>query len=358
MKTSPAECANVPAESTVSVRVVRAMVEAVKQAGVPAARFLDFAQLAPEQLEAGEGRLPVSKVWALCELALDHTGDPALGLHWAESLGEGNFAPISNLLLNSATLRQGLALLSQFHRLLSDHVSHQLVERDDTATLEVAPLSGPSPRVQRFYSEMTVAGLSRLVRYIAAPEQPTRVCLAYAAPPYHAEYARICGGHVLFKQPFTGVVFDRALLDLPPPHKDQDVHQALLALAERRLLRITQRTPYVLRVHEHLIQQVNPLRVDMSAVARSLDLGIRALRQHLANEGKVYNEVADEAFAVVAKNLLREKRRTIQETAFEMGFSDASAFHRAFKRCTGTTPSAYREAPIDDEQSAAPAARS
>lgn len=349
MKASPVEFVEVAAESTVSVRVVRALVEALKKAGVAPERFLASAQLTPEQLEAGEDRLPGSKVWALCELALDLTGDPALGLHWAESLGEGNFAPLSNLLLNSATLRQSLELLSQFHRVLSDHRSHELVEQDDTATLLVAPLHGPSLRVQRFYMEMTVAGLSRLVGYIAGPAQPTRVCLTYAAPAYHAEYARVCGGEVLFKQSFTGVVFDRALLDVPPPHKDRDVHQVLLALAERRLLRIMQRTPYVLRVHQELIKHVNPLRVDMNAVARALEIGIRVLRQHLASEGKAYNEVADEAFAVVAKGLLREKRHTIQEAAFEMGFSDASAFHRAFKRCTGTTPSAYREAPLDDE---------
>jgi len=338
-----------PRESTVSVRVVRALTEAVKQAGVAPERFLAAAQLGPEQLDAVEDRLPLSRVWTLCELALDLTGDPALGLHWAASLGEGNFAPISNLLLHSATLRQGLELLNHFHRLLSDHVSHQLIERDDTATLQVAPLTGASERTQRFYSEMTVAGLSRIVRYVGPPTRAPRVCFEYAAPAYYAEYARICGGDVHFNQRITGIVFDRALLDLPPPHKDNDVHQVLLALAERRLLRVTQRTPYVQRVFQHLVQQPNPLRVEMNTVARALELGIRSLRRRLADEGKSFNEIADEAFTLVAKNLLREKRRTIQETAFEMGFSDASAFHRAFKRCAGITPSAYREAPLDDE---------
>jgi AraC-like DNA-binding protein len=49
-----------------------------------------------------------------------------------------------------------------------------------------------------------------------------------------------------------------------------------------------------------------------------------------------------EAAAIVAKRLLFDSRHSIQETAFAMGFSDASAFHHAFKRWTGTTPTRFR----------------
>src|SRR4051812_42039129 len=70
-------------QSTVSMAVVRGLVEAVEQAGVARADFLRAAQL---DLQPPEARLPRSEVDRLCELALDLTGDPALGLHWAERL--------------------------------------------------------------------------------------------------------------------------------------------------------------------------------------------------------------------------------------------------------------------------------
>ena len=88
-------------------------------------------------------------------------------------------------------------------------------------------------------------------------------------------------------------------MDAPAPHKDVDVHKALLAVAERRLLRITQRTPYALRVREALVREASPHRADMDSVARSLGLSARSLRRRLANEDKSYGEVANEARAIV-----------------------------------------------------------
>ena len=120
------------------------------------------------------------------------------------------------------------------------------------------------------------------------------------------------------------------------------MHEALHSLAERRLLRVTGNTPYGARVREFLLRQGNPHRTDMRAVAQALGLSVRSLRRRLASEGEAYDVIATDAQAAVAKQLLGQKQRTIQETAYELGFSDTSTFHRAFKRWTGMTPSAYR----------------
>jgi AraC-like DNA-binding protein len=84
----------------------------------------------------------------------------------------------------------------------------------------------------------------------------------------------------------------------------------------------------------------------MTRVARALELSRRSLRRRLEAEGSSYRMIVKEALAIVAKQYLRERRLTIQETAYEMGFADPTTFHRAFKRWTGTTPSAYREASL------------
>lgn len=92
-----------------------------------------------------------------------------------------------------------------------------------------------------------------------------------------------------------------------------------------------------------------PHRTDMQSVARALDISVRSLRRRLEAEGKSYNDILNEALATVAKHLLNDPRRTIQEVAYDMGFSDPSTFHRAFKRWTGVTPSAYRESQLNTD---------
>ncbi|HKU41506.1 MAG TPA: AraC family transcriptional regulator [Polyangiales bacterium] len=341
MTQSCAPLLGVSRESTVSVRVVRGLADALEVSGVPATELLRAAQLGPEQLESSDIRLPRWEVYRLCELAMDLADDPAFGLHWAEHLSGNTFVPISHLIAHAPTLRHAFDALSHFQRLISDRYGYELTESSDRVTVRCLDLYGASPRMQRFTAEMITMGVIRLLRMYSPRAQPERVCFAYSAPSYHAEYARLFERAPQFDQPFTGVVFDRALMSRPSQHKDEDLHEALCSIAERRVVNLTQRTSYAQRVHEYLVQH-DPRTSDMSTVARALGMSVRSLRRRLADEGKSYHDVAHDALASVAKRLLLEQRHSIQETAYELGFAEPATFHRAFKRWTGMTPNEYR----------------
>jgi AraC-like DNA-binding protein len=248
---------------------------------------------------------------------------------------------VSDLIAHSATLRDGLSALSQFHALLSDYANVQLSEHDHRVTVHCAPWNGLSPRMQRFASEIVVAGLFQLIRSFDARARLQRASFEYPAPDYLAEYTRVFQRAECFEQRFTGIVFDRTLMDTASPHRDDDMRDALRAVAERHLLR-AQKASVALCVRKLLVERGSSLRTDMRSVARSLGLSVRSLRRHLAAEGESYSAIVNDALLRRAKRFLVEERRSIQETAHEMGFSNASAFHRAFKAWTGTTPHAFR----------------
>lgn len=320
--------------------------DAVEKSSGKRAELLRAAKIDGELLETNDARLPLSDVYRVTGLALELTGDPALGLHWAERWTATTFVPVSYLLAHSPSLRQAFASLSRFGSLLSDDPGYELLEHDGKVTLRCRMPGDQALPVRRFMAEMVVASFFRILRTRNVPGQPELVCFEHAAPPYHDEYARVFHGAARFEQGFTGLVFDAALLEMAGPHRDDGIHEAMHTLAERRVSQLGQGGPYSLRVRELLVQRGWPRRIDMQAVARALGMSVRSLRRRLSSEGKSYVELEHAAFAIVATRLLRDQQRTIQEAAYEMGFSDTSTFHRAFKRSTGTTPTKYLQQPV------------
>jgi AraC-like DNA-binding protein len=338
-----AELADAPIEPTVSIRVVQSVIEALEKQGVPRERFLKAAQLDAALLMNADTRLPRSKMREASEVALELSGDPAFGLHWAECLTANSFNLISHLIAHAGSLRQTFETLFQFGQLLTDQLGIELIEREKSVEVRYALALNASARVQRLESEMAMLGLSRVLRALGPTARVDRVSFEYSAPAHRAEYTRVFEGAERFDQPFTGLVFDRALMNVAPPRKDEDLHSELRALAERRILRLAQGSPYSVRVRELLMKQISLHETGMETVARLLGVSERSLRRHLASEGTSYTSVAKDAFATRALRLLRDEHRSIQETAYEMGFTNPNSFHRAFKRCTGTTPSAVRQ---------------
>jgi AraC-like DNA-binding protein len=95
------------------------------------------------------------------------------------------------------------------------------------------------------------------------------------------------------------------------------------------------------------LRRAFPRWLDMDEVARELGMSTRSLRRHVSREGVKFTELVAQVQREIAERLLRDPARSIQQTAYEMGFSSPSAFYRAFKRWTGQAPSDFREADQD-----------
>ncbi len=329
-------------EDSLSIRLVRALVDGVEHRGVTRADFLHRAQWDPQRLAVVEGRVPYSELGRLSELALDLTRDPALGLHTLKAIRAESVDLVAQLVVRAPTARDAFESLLRLHKLLDDECRLRLKETGRDVTIRYECPGGLSARAARYLTEINVHGLYALLRYFAPHARPRRVCFAYRAPSYRAEYRRVFRGLERFDQPFTGVVFDRALMDAAPMYHDEELHRTVHELAASRVLRLTRGARCVDRVRDVLARHEAPSAATMSSVARALSISPRTLRRQLAAEGMSYDAVAQAALAQRARTLLAVERRTIRETALALGYSDPSAFHRAFKRWTGTTPSAVR----------------
>lgn len=102
-------------------------------------------------------------------------------------------------------------------------------------------------------------------------------------------------------------------------------------------------TTWAARVLRALGTDLSRNNLGVEQVARQLSVPTRTLQRRLQEEGTSFEAVADRLRQELAERYLCDRRLGIQETAFLLGYSDVSAFHRAFSRWTGMSPARYRE---------------
>lgn len=328
-------------EPTVAPQVLAALVAAVEATGVSREQFLRAIGRSGQDLWTQSERLPLSEVLTACGLALELSGEPALGLRWAQGLSVREFSPVSHLLAHTPSLRHGLTLLAKFEPLFCDRRLYEVIEHSDTVTIRMSSWHFDTPVLERFASEMLLAAMTKVVSLYVPRTPPRVVRLRYGAPAHLAEYERVFGGRLRFGQATTEVVFDRRLLDQPSPHADHDLQLALSSIAEQRLDRVAQASPPSERVRDQLSARL-PYRSTMDDVAKALRTSPRSLRRQLTREGTSFREIEHQVLRATAVRLLRERGLTIQAIAHELDFADAATFHRAFKGWTGQTPSEFR----------------
>jgi AraC-like DNA-binding protein len=328
---------------SVSIVLVRVLADAVEAAGVDRERWFAAARFDARRLEDTNGRVEHEEYGRLQAVALELSGDPALGLRLGEASNVAAFDVIGHLAAHASTLRHGFDTVMRFGAILDDGGARWALEENGDSALLRCSFPATSAIGARMYAEFALSGLMRMIRQFAGPKARARhAYFQHPAPGYRSEYTRLFGGAETFEHAFTGIEFERRLLDLPQPHVHPELYAALEVEAARRLARLTAPAGYAERTREYLVARMLEAQPDMAAVARHFRISVRTLRRRLQEEGVSYAELIEQAQAVIAKRMLGDTRRSIHETAYAMGFADPSGFHRAFKRWTGQTPNAFR----------------
>lgn len=323
--------------------MVRAVVEVVELAGVSRQQLFRRAELDERRVLDDSAAFEQSEFSRLQEAAIDVTGNEALGLYLAEHVSESAFAVVGHLVNHAPTLREAIEAAITYGSIVSEGYHLKLGGQRDRAKL-VYEFPRTSPRSDRMQADFAMAGFLKLIRIFAgAQAQPTQVSFEYAAPRNLLDYERAFGRTAIFEQRVTGIEFPRRFLSCSPLHKNPELFAVLREQADRVLER---RAPDqgLSELLRRFLEACVPARIPtMSEAAQELGISARSLRRRLSKEGLSYRTLLKDALEHSAMRMLSASRRSVQETAYAVGFSDPAAFSRAFKRWKGVTPKQFRD---------------
>ncbi|CAB3805335.1 HTH-type transcriptional regulator VirS [Paraburkholderia caffeinitolerans] len=318
--------------------------EIARQAGIDPVRALREAGLDLSCLTTPDLRIPEASLARVFEVSLAGGAGRAesrtLGARIGEAWRLSDFGSLSLLLQHQPTLREALARVEPYRHLLSDSVSVQLEEIDDTAVLHVALVTArpdPGPEIV----ELTVGAVLSLVRAMLGPQYaPRAVHFAHAAPERLEVHRRFFGPRIEFDSEFDGIVLARQDLDRASPLAD-----ASLARYAQELLDLQPRygeaslTDNVRRAI-HLLLPRGAGTIE--PVSERLGLSPRTLQRQLEQRGERFSSLVNEVRASLAARYLAQPRHSVSDISDRLGFSEPSAFSRWFSVEFGQPPSRWR----------------
>jgi AraC-like DNA-binding protein len=202
-------------------------------------------------------------------------------------------------------------------------------------------------RLARISACADSALLSPIVIMRALAGLPDSVPLAveawYQCPrPAGGDRAKALGCPVRYGAPEMRLVLRRKPLEQPLPRQNPALFEYLARHTQTIVARIPETTRITERVRRVITETLQNGEPAQAEVSRKLAVSERTLQRRLREEGTSFAEILDEVRRELAQQYLANPAVTLHEIAFLLGYSEPSAFHRAFRRWTGATPQAFR----------------
>lgn len=293
-------------------------------------------------LAASNNRISLQYEDELLQRALRDTDDPLFGLHMGEMIRPRFMGELGYAAMSSATLGDAINLMIPFSRITTEFA--RLDSRSENGRLTLIwetpfeDLPEARHRAEAFFAAAITFG-----RWITDSDRaPVRVSFRHAAPDRSAEYERVFGCPVAFEQPETAVVLDRTLLDLPLRDADPDVHRIMRTRIQHAMTSYRARDHLLDQVRAEIQRQIPRRPPQLESVAEALDLKPWTLRRRLRAENTDFSTLLDAERQEAARDRLLYSEHSVSQIAAELGYSEQSAFNRAFRRWFGCTPVDYR----------------
>lgn len=288
-----------------------------------------------------DARIPLGE-WILLLKEIEKVDPrPALGLYIGEHIQPRHAGIMGYIGLSCDSLGEAFMRFERFHRLVYDGNPAVMSIHGDVVSLSWGIEHGLPGQLA---DETAIAAFATIVRRLVNRKlEPTSINFVNPAPADTRVYEEFFGCPVTFGGTLTCVTFPTAYLMLPIAHSDPGLRTLLENQAEALLRALPSGQVFQTELKAALARSLHEGAPTLEHVAQRLNMSPRTLQRRLAELDLSFQHLLDRTRAELARGYLLEGNLTLSEIALLLGYSEQSAFNRAFKRWTGLTPKSLRK---------------
>ncbi|NNM61298.1 MAG: AraC family transcriptional regulator [Steroidobacteraceae bacterium] len=326
---------------TVAICFVVAALQSVRARSFDADELLSRVGLSADLLQLPQARVSAKQygeLWRLVALTLD---DEFFGQD-SRRMKSGSFAMLCHSVIHCRNLAQALERSLRFYRLILDDIRGELVREDREARIELHTHAGAvQPRV--FAHEILLMLLYGLACWLVNRRLPIQHAqFGYPEPAHSGEYRLMYCDALRFDAPCTAIAIEAAHLDLPLAQNERTLKDFLRTAPENIILKYKNTGSVGARIRRRIRQAPPGEAPDFEVLAREFHMTAATLRRRLREEGVSFQSIKDDLRRDLAVRYLTHSGRSVMDIALELGFSERSSFHRAFRKWTGASPGQFR----------------
>lgn len=329
-------------KGSISVYFVHSALEPILERNLDAGELLMNAGISPALLNSPHGRVSAQNFSALW-LGVARTLDDELFGQDSRRMKVGSFAMLCRTLVHCDNLRGALHCMDRFFNLILDDFFCTLGDDGRLASLVIE--ENAASRAPHVFGHETLLMMQHgLACWLIGRRIPILSArFAYPEPSRSAEYRRMYSDQLSFDEAATSLTFDHAYLLLPVIQTQRSARDFIRGAPANIVLKYKNSEGLAAQIRRRLRAAARTEWPDFDTFAHSLHMTSSTLRRRLEEEGQSFQAIKDQLRRDLAINYLCHTAKSVTAISSELGFAEASAFHRAFKKWTGARPGEYRQ---------------
>ncbi|CAN0627013.1 Transcriptional regulator, AraC family [Burkholderia multivorans] len=325
--------------ATVPISVVNGFLSGADRAAV--VRLAGRSGIPHELLKKPAARVTQEQFSTLYRLLAMELDDEMPGI-FSRPLRNGLLKFLCLSLLDAPRLEVALHRFGQFFHLILD--DFRLVSWREGEFAYVEFVANPDgPPVSALARELVLKLVHGVGSWLIRQKIPlVEVTFEFLRPAQSGDLLYLFPGPVRFGRDKSCLVFDGAYLDRPIRQRKSDLQDFLRRAPEDWIFVSFAEQMVCHRVRQCIVDSL-PKTPTVDVVAQQLHYSVRTLCRRLEAEGTTFQAIKDEVRRDVAIQRLTRSDDAIAAIAYDVGFDNPTAFHRAFRHWTGSTPAAYRD---------------